>query len=223
MGRREKPRESMPDSRGRFIVIEGLDGAGTTTQSGMLTEYFTRRRTNSFRTFEPTDAPIGKFIREILTHRIPVQHASGYMSEHVMSLLFAADRLGHSARIRELIDSGRHVVCDRYIYSSLAYQTLDPEIAPEWVVDINRGCAVPDATLFISVPVDTCMERITARGDEGTVYERKDFLETIDRNYARLRGLYEDRFGTTIDIDGTQPPEAVHADLIAAVQSRFGW
>lgn len=213
----------MPDNKGRFIVIEGLDGAGTTTQSNMLTEYFTRRRTNSFGTFEPTDGPVGKFIRDILTHRIPVQHTSGYMSEHVMSLLFAADRLAHSARIREVIDSGRHVVCDRYIYSSLAYQTLDPAIAPDWVVEINSGCAVPDLTLFVSVPVDTCMKRIAARGDEGTVYERRDFLETIHRNYARLRGLYEDRFGTTVDVDGTLSRDAVHAEIVAAIQSRFGW
>lgn len=199
----------------RFIVFEGLDGAGTTTQTGMLHDYLTRQGLDSFQTFEPTDGSVGRLIRELLTGA----GDHGHPPELAMALLFAADRIAHSGRIGEALAGGSHVVCDRYIFSSMAYQSLDSSIPGERVIELNRGCARPDITIFIDVPVDTCLERISARNNSRTIYERADLLQTISKNYGSLRGLYETTFGKTVTVDGTLSPADVHHDVIEAVTS----
>jgi dTMP kinase len=201
----------------RFVVMEGLDGAGTTTQSAKLQEHFTKLRKDSFLTREPTDGPIGKLVRQVLTGRL-LRHR---LAEREMALLFAADRLEHSRLVESKLLTGSHVVCDRYIFSSLAYQTLDPSISPEWVTEINAGFSRPHLTLFLSVPVNECLRRISERNESPTVYEKKDFLETIDQNYKRLSPYYRDHVGPLEVIDGTLPPDEVHAEIMRALESHF--
>ncbi len=199
----------MPANASRFIVLEGLDGAGTTTQAARLHEHFTQQGQKSFQTFEPTGGPIGSFTRGLLTGKD--------LSQRILGLMFAADRLAHSQEIARHLDAGTLVVCDRYIFSSFAYQTLDPGIEAEWVAGANDGCAVPDLTLFLDVPVDICLERISARNESPSLYERKDRLQTIHDNYLRLTGFYEQRYGRLITIDGTASPDDVHAAIVAAL------
>jgi dTMP kinase len=202
----------------RFIVLEGLDGAGTTTQAAQLQDYFTKLNADSFLTREPTDGPIGKLLREILTGRL-MRHR---LAEREMALLFAADRLEHSRLVESKLLTSSHVVCDRYIFSSLAYQTLDPTITPKWVMEINAGFARPHLTLFLDVPVDECLRRISSRNESPTVYEKKDFLETIDQNYKRLAASYYNaNVGPIVIIDGTAPPEDVHAAVMQAIESHL--
>jgi thymidylate kinase len=113
----------------RFIVFEGLDGAGTTTQAAKLQALFTRRGTPSFLTNEPTPDPVGVFIRRLLTGNERAGDGTPYVpGERVMGLLFAADRMAHSAVIEARRRAGEIVVCDRYIFSPMAYQTLDTTI-----------------------------------------------------------------------------------------------
>lgn len=208
----------MTDKR-LFIVFEGLDGAGTTTQTRRLHECFTSRGLGSFATFEPTGGPIGGLIRDMLVAQAPGNGGSrSRPPEAVLALLFAADRLDHSAEIRRRLRGGEHVVCDRYVYSSMAYQTLDPLIAGEHVVDLNRGCAVPDVTIFLSVPVETCLARIAGRGDGRTIYESGDLLRAIADNYQRLVPTYRRHFGEIVEIDGTMSPESVHAAALEAIE-----
>lgn len=196
---------------GRFIVLEGLDGAGTTTQTRRLHEYFTKRGSDSFPTCEPTPEPVGAFTRSLLSGDAPPP-------QRVLGLLFAADRLQHSATIRNHLAGGRHVLCDRYIFSSMAYQTLDPDISAEWVRDVNAGCAVPDLTVFVDVPVEECLRRLGGREGDRSIYERADHLQTILDNYRRLTGFYEAHFGTLVTVDGTGSPDAVHAAIVSALQ-----
>ena len=132
------------------------------------------------------------------------------MLNGLLALLFAADRLDHSARIRSEITAGKHVVCDRYVFSSMAYQTLDTEIPADWVVSINEGCAIPDVTFFLEVPVDVCLDRLKARGDELSVYEKRDLLDRIVSNYRSLSGLYGQHYGELVTIDGTQTTDEIH-------------
>jgi dTMP kinase len=202
----------------RFIVLEGLDGAGTTTQAAMLHDHFTKLTVDSFLTREPTDGPIGKLLRDVLTGR-SMRHR---LAEREMALLFAADRLEHSRLVESKLLTGSHVICDRYIFSSLAYQTLDPAIDPKWVMEINSGFARPHLTLFLDVGVDECLRRIAARNENRTVYEKKDFLQTIGRNYKRLASsYYKDHVGPIQIIDGTPPPDDVHANVMRALESHF--
>jgi dTMP kinase len=200
----------MNSTKSRFIVIEGLDGAGTTTQARKLHDSFTLSGKDSFLTFEPTSGAIGTFTRSLLSTDDPP-------SQRVLGLLFAADRLAHTADIEENMRGGRDVICDRYVFSSIAYQTLDPSLSAEWVVESNRGCAVPDITLFVDVPVDTCLERIAARNEGRTIYESGERLRTILDNYRRLIDFYQRHYGKLITIDGTPSPDDVHAAILTAI------
>jgi dTMP kinase len=191
-----------------FIVLEGLDGAGTTTQARMLQEYFTHCGHDSFPTFEPSDGVVGAFTRGLLS-------GNDAPSQRVLGLLFAADRLEHTNVIRAELSKGRHVVCDRYIFSSMAYQTLDAEISAEWVAQTNAGCAIPDLTVFIDVPVEVCLQRIRTRNGDRTLYERDDRLRAILDNYRRLMEFYRSRYGRLVTVDGTAPPGEVHSAVVA--------
>ncbi|HKW13911.1 MAG TPA: dTMP kinase [Candidatus Krumholzibacteria bacterium] len=209
----------MPRNNARFIVFEGLDGAGTTTQAARLHDYFTRGGAASFLTHEPTPEPIGAFIRRLLTGREPGRDGSPYRpDERAMGLLFAADRLAHSGVITAALSRG-HVVCDRYLLSSMAYQTLDARIGAEWVINVNRGCAIPDLTLFVAVPVDVCLARIGTRNAATSIYETRAQLETIAANYEKMLSVYEKQFGRVIRIDGTRAIDDVHAAVLNAVSS----
>lgn len=201
----------------RFLVLEGLDGAGTTTQAAMLQDYFTKLNAGSFLTREPTDGPIGKLLRDVMSGRLMRYR----MAEREMALLFAADRLTHSRLIESKLLTGSHVVCDRYLFSSLAYQTLDPSISAEWVTQVNQDFSRPHMTVFLRVPVDECLRRIAARNESPTIYEKKDFLETIAKNYQRLSPYYRNHVGPLEIIDGTASPDEVHTAVVKAIEANL--
>ncbi len=208
----------MPHRDARFIVLEGLDGAGTTTQAAKLQAHCTRRGRPSFLTNEPTSGPVGAFIRRVLTGAERAPDGSIYRpGEDVMGLLFAADRLAHTRAIDSHLDLGEHVICDRYVFSSMAYQTLDPSISADWVIDVNQGCAVPDLTIFLSVPVDVCLQRLSVRRGTAAIYETRALLETIARNYERVLPRYQAQFGPVVTIDGTRGVDDVHAAVVEAI------
>ncbi|UCH84155.1 MAG: dTMP kinase [Candidatus Latescibacterota bacterium] len=206
----------MKKKRGLFVVIEGIDGAGTTTQAKMLHAYLENRGVESVLTNEPTDEPVGKLIRDSLSGRIisPKTNKRIGFSEKALCLLFAADRIEHSASIEAARDRGTAVICDRYILSSIAYQSLDPAIKPKRVIEVNKGCSIPDMTFLLKVPVKECLKRLKNRKDVPTVYEKKKLLESIDRNYENARRRYRDTFGPVVAIDGTASQGDVHRAII---------
>jgi dTMP kinase len=211
----------MPHRDARFIVLEGLDGAGTTTQAAKLQADCTRRGIPSFLTNEPTPDPVGTFIRRLLTGKEGGADGAPYRpGEDVMGLLFAADRLAHARVIDARLQAGEHVICDRYVFSSMAYQTLDPAVSPVWVIEINHGCAVPDLTIFLSVPVEMCLQRLKARSTHAAIYETRELLETVAKNYEKLMPRYEAHFGRVVKIDGTRSVEDVHAAIVDAIDAK---
>ena len=206
----------MSNGHGRFIVLEGLDGAGTTTQSRLLHDSLASEGLPCHLTREPTDSAVGILIREALSHRL-VSHDTQQkleFSEDVLCLLFAADRLDHRRSIESHRDDGNHVVCDRYVHSSIAYQARDRNISAERVIGVNAGISTPDITFFLRVPVDVCLARLEQRNDTPTVYEKKDLLVAIEKNYDATLDLYVKHYGPVIEIDGTQPAEVVHAAVV---------
>ena len=210
----------MPRNNARFIVFEGLDGAGTTTQAARLHDRFTRNGTPGFLTNEPTPEPIGAFIRRLLSGQEKAREGATYRpDERAMGLLFAADRLAHSQVIAAALARGDHVICDRYLLSSMAYQTLDSSITAQWVMDVNRGCVIPDLTLFVAVPADVGLARVSARKSETSIYETRSQLEIVAANYERMLPLYEKQFGRVVRIDGSRSIDEVHAAVLAAVMS----
>ncbi|MCZ6765641.1 MAG: dTMP kinase [bacterium] len=196
----------MKKNRGRFIVLEGLDGSGTTTQTRHLAKWLEDQNLTVKKTFEPTDGPVGKLIRNVLSRK-PVSSDSNTpasFSEDALCLLFAADRIEHSHQIREWQAGGRDVVCDRYVHSSIAYQSLGPSISAERVVETNRGVAVPDLTIFLDIPVEACLERLQGRNESPSVYEKKNILAQIHRNYLKTAALYAEHFGPIYTVDGSR-------------------
>jgi dTMP kinase len=213
----------MKKRNGLFIVLEGLDGSGTTTQAALLHNYFQGLDRPSRLTCEPTDGPVGKLIRDALSGRLTSSSTGDTVlfSERTRCLLFAADRLEHSQEIETFRSVGETVISDRYILSSIAYQALDESISSAWVIEVNRGCAVPDLTLFLDVPVSLCLKRLHKRKDRPTVYEKKSLLTAVDRNYRRTISIYEKRFGLFRSIDGTPSPKRVHEAILEAVEAEL--
>lgn len=199
--------------RGRFIVLEGIDGSGTTSQCRALAQALTDSGHEVVTTHEPSSGSIGRLVRERLAER------GTPLDPHAMALLFAADRVDHvRTEIEPALVAGRHVVSDRYLWSSLTYQSLSCD--RDWVATINAAAPWPDLTLLLDVPVDVAQARIEARAEtEGTtreIYDRRELQEKVAAGYAAL--LEDDRPGVH-RIDGTQSPDAVTAALVEIVHA----
>ena len=164
---------------GKFIVLEGLDGAGTTTQARLLGEHLAAYGP-VWVTWEPSERPAGSLIRRILAGEI-------LTDARALALLFAADRLDHlygPEGILEHLRGGTNVVCDRYYISSLAYQTLDAPFS--WVYRINSRALRPDITIFLEVSVAECLARIGSRqGAHKDLFEREEALRRVRDSYYR--------------------------------------
>ena len=152
--------------RGKFIVFEGLDGSGKSTQLALLEQRMTALGRRVFRTAEPTGRDTGKAIRRALS-------GAEMRSSSEMAALFLADRIAHNAEIEAHLNAGEDVICDRYYYSSMAYQGSLTD--PDWVADMNRHCPAirkPDLCVFLDVDYRRCKERLDAGRDALEIYER---------------------------------------------------
>ena len=168
----------------RFIVLEGIDGSGTTTQLGLLQQHLAARGRRAHATREPSQGPVGRLLREILLggHRAP---DGSPVDGLAMALLFAADRRDHLKReIEPALAGGADVISDRYLLSSLAYQAQEAE--RDWVAGLARDLRVPDVTVLLDVPVAVAAAR---RRAAGRVEERYDADAVQTRVAARYREL----------------------------------
>ena len=167
----------------KLIAMEGIDGAGTTTQARMLVAWMNASGLPAHLTCEPTGGPVGQLLREILRHQI--QH----MDAAAIALLFAADRLHHlRAEITPNLERGRHVVTDRYVYSSLAYQSV--ELDRSWVATINCRASEPDLTIYLRVTPELATQRRDSRGAAAELFETTALQK-------KIFAIYEDLFGST--------------------------
>ncbi|MBT9554864.1 MAG: dTMP kinase [Myxococcales bacterium] len=204
--RRRAARQEAP-----FIVLEGIDGAGTTTQLARLADHLESEGRPVHRTFEPSTGPIGRLVRSYLKNELTTAPGA-------LALLFAADRLDHVSReIEPALASGKIVLSDRYVGSSLAYQSLAS--SPAWLRSLNRHARRPDLVLYLRVDADTALARIERRdGDRRELFEQR---ETLARVVDAYDGLYcgTDPELPAVVIDGNRLPEAVFADIDFAVRS----
>ncbi len=194
---------------GRFIVLEGLDGAGTTTQVACLAARLTAAGRTVLTTAEPSDLPLGRLIRETLKGHPDAP------SRRALPWMFAADRADHLfRRVGPAIARGADVVSDRYLHSSLAYQSL--ELPMQDVHVLNQTFPTPHIVLFLRVPVDVALARIANRGQTTEIYEREEALRKVSKAYDQallLRRSVGDRIE---EIDGTTSPDTV-ADAVWAL------
>lgn len=201
---------------GRFIVVEGIDGAGTTTQAQGLVATFERHGHPARFTHEPSSLPIGRLLRQFLGGGAdaPRPEWDG------MALLFAADRLDHVAtEIQPWLDSGTTVVCDRYDLSTLAYQSAtagDEQAALPWLRAINQRARRPDVTLVFDVDAAVAEARRALRGGEPELFERRELQRRLASIYAEAEQLVPGDLVLHIDANGTLAE--VEAALMAALE-----
>ena len=203
-------------SLGKFIVIEGIDGAGTTTQRDLLCGHLKECGVPVVATQEPSHGHIGQLIRRVLSGSVQVDNKT-------LGLLFTADRMDHLATIIiPALVRGDWVVSDRYYYSTFVYQTVseevdDPEKVLEWLVAVNRFCRVPDLVLMIDTPVELAASRVAERQDK-EIFDQLDFQRRLARVYSSLG---EDLPGLFKLVDGAGSKQQVMQNLLSGVRQVF--
>lgn len=189
-GRKAPDNTSRDDSGGAFIVLEGIDGAGTTTQMSELARVLSARGLEVHTTREPSDGPIGTLLRLFLRGR--VASPGGRPGWEMMALLFAADRMDHvAAEIEPVLQRGGVVLSDRYDASSIAYQSVSSESAAgedavAWIRTLNRAARRPDLVIVVDVSSDEALARRTARGGAPELYERHELQTKLAAFYRDL-------------------------------------
>lgn len=194
--------------RGAFIVIEGLDGSGKTTQARLLVQKL-RSKHNAVYTTEPSRGKIGSFIRESCLYE------EKRLDSAAEALLFAADRVEHvQNEVIPALNEGKLVVSDRYLYSSLAYQG-SAGLNIDWIDAINKHALKPDLAVFIDVAPEIVLKRLN---------RKKSVMETVETQ-KKVREIYM-KFvanGALIRIDGDMPinevSEALHTRVLKFLEA----
>ena len=168
----------------RFIVFEGIDGSGTTTQLNKLLKLCDDRNIKAIGTQEPTASPIGLLIRDFLSKR------KDFADETIVRL-FATDRCQHiygKDGIIENTEKGFLVCSDRYLFSSLAYQGFGEEKTK--VIKENENFPLPAILFFLDIEPKKALERIEKRGNTKELYENINFLTKVRDNYLEIIEFY---------------------------------
>jgi dTMP kinase len=189
-----------------FVAIEGIDGAGTTTQTKLVADALRARGIAVHATHEPSARAVGKLIRAQLRD-------GGSMPEAAMALLFAADRLDHyHNEIGPALQRGDVVLSDRYVLSSLVYQG---EALGGWPVQLNAHAPAPDLTVLIEVSPELAAARRTQRGGAAERYDDNTMQTRLASRYDALapRG--------TLRLDGTRPPAEISAAIVSAIAEKL--
>lgn len=193
-------------AKGRFIVIEGLDGAGKTTLSKLLVRDLRSRGLSALWTTEPSNSVVGRVLRTkvLRGQKTPAE---------LEALLFAADRFLHlQNEVDPALRKGRMVVSDRYVYASLAYQGAQG-LSEKWLRKINRFARKPNIAIYLDVRPEIGLRRIR---------RTKSVLETV-RLQRRVRKAYLKlvRKGELTLIDSNRPVKIVRAEILATVMQAF--
>ncbi len=208
---------------GKFIVLEGIDGAGTTTQAGLLAKWLVISGRPAVVTCEPSKGPVGALLRQILSGRTVARNRIGEaipFGNEIIALLFAADRLDHCFHEVQVPQAeGRHVISDRYVHSSLLYQGLDGD--QEWIRALNRYALIPDITYVLDVPAAVASARRRSARSEEDLYERDPIQQQLEQEYRRLPELFPGE--PIVMVDGNQAVEEIHRFITADLARRFGW
>lgn len=194
-----------------FWVLEGPDGSGTTTQLNKIADFLSESGKKVFRTAEPTSSEVGLFLREILSGKIQVPPSTA-------AYLFAADRNNHlygKNGILEHLSMGDIVLSDRYLFSSLAYQSMN--VPYSTVKLLNSLFPLPEIVIYVDLPAETCMERINSRGEQKEIFERLEIQQKVKEGYERTLKEYESHC-KIIRTDGSKSINEVSADVLSSLR-----
>lgn len=194
-----------------FIVLEGLDGSGTSTQLSRLDKRLDGLRLAHEVTYEPTDGPVGLLIRQALSGQVPVQ-------PETVARLFAADRGEHvygAKGILELTEAGVLVVSDRYLFSSLAYQGLT--CGPALPAELNAAFPLPELLVFFDISPARAAARLASR-KALDIYENIGFQTRVDDAYRAILGGFGASGMRIARIDASMPEDEVEKALWAEIE-----
>jgi len=196
---------------GKFIVFEGLDGSGQSTQSKLLKEFLTKKRHQVLLTKEPTiDSQAGKKIRKILDKKKKIPAAE-------LQKLFVRDRKEHLENlILPALKKRKIVISDRYFFSTFAYGTASG-LDLGWLIKMNSHFLLPDLTLLLKVSPQVCIDRIEKRGDARTLFEKKEQLKKVWQVYK----LFPKKFKNVEMIDGQKTIKEVQNQVKKIVRSKL--
>ncbi len=202
--------------KGKFIVLEGLDGSGKGTQIRLLVEEMKRQDRMVCETAEPTVSSTGGMIRDAL---------GGFVQRdaYELSAMFLTDRIFHNVNpingIQQFLNKGYDVVCDRYYYSSFAYQGIDADL--DWVIQLNLNCKEilkPDVCIFLDVDPDACDQRIENSRLNREIYEDRDTQIRVRQRFFEVFDRLKDTENIQI-VDAARPISAVSTDIIQIYNS----
>lgn len=186
---------------GKFVVFEGLDGSGKSTQVDLLLKFIRENKKKVSYTAEPTQYLIGGLIKSWLAN-------DWKSTPECLQLLFAADRAHHLEKeIIPLLKKSVAVICDRYLFSTLAYGGLD--INMDWLSCINERFILPDMTLFIDVSPKICIERMKNERFSAELFEKEEKLKKVRDNFKKISKKFEKFY----IIDGEKSIEDVFSQI----------
>jgi len=197
---------------GKFIVLEGIDGSGTTTLANKMHSALLDLEVPVHVTEEPSQGPIGSLIRQVLHGRFVSTGFAGQAapSWSTMALLFAADRLDHlESEILPNLSDGINVISDRYLHSSLVYQTVTSgsDASLDWIAAVNRFARKPDIIFFLDVTAEEAQRRRLARRIGHELYEDLALQQKIAEKYREI--LANSKDGKVVVVDANAPLEEV--------------
>lgn len=202
--------------KGKFIVIEGIDGSGTSTQSQLLFDYINNQGKKAHLTYEPSNGPIGNLIREIFKGRVTVC-SDELLFDKQLAFLFAADRHDHLHNpvdgMEKILNKGIDVVCTRYFFSSYVYhsQTLEDR---QFLYELNKDFLKPDLIIYLDNPIDVSLKRMSNRSVKDT-YENFDKLKIVKQNYDLVINEYD---GVVVRIPADLSVEEIHQRIIKTIE-----
>ncbi len=170
--------------KGIFIVFEGIDGSGKSTQINRLADRLKSKSHAVYQTFEPSDGSVGTMVRQMLKGELEVD-------QRTIALLFAADRTDHLVNkkngVLDKVMKGQIVLCDRYYFSSYAYHSQHVDM--DWIIginSINADILKPDLHIFIDVDPEHCFKRLEKRQDNFELYEKIEVLKKVRELYFKI-------------------------------------
>lgn len=201
----------------RFIVFEGLDGSGTSTQAAMLEKAWVTIGQKVILTTEPSSGPVGNLIRQAFKGRVKFQ-ADPEQFDQQMAYLFAADRFDHLYNdidgVVPMMTRGISVISTRYYFSSFAYHCTY-ESHWELVRRLNKDFPVPDLLVYLRNPVDESVRRLGQRHTLDS-YEKADKLAIVAQNYERILQEFE---GAKLALDATLDRDEIHVAIRNKLES----
>jgi dTMP kinase len=202
-----------------FIVFEGIDGSGTSTQSNLLKNYFLKKGSNAVLSAEPSSGPVGHLIREGLKKRVVFSENENHFDQQ-LAYLFAADRHDHLYNdidgVYKLLGERKHVICTRYYFSSLAYHCSNEEDFA-FVRGLNAKFPNPDLVIYIDNPVEISIERLQQRTVQD-VYENKEKLLAVKENYKKIFSEYQDKL---LIVKGNKSVKDIHQEIVSYIENNF--